>query len=223
MLVSHRKRFIYTKTLKTAGTSTEVFFEPYCMPDGQWHFSHARDEYVSETGIIGVRGDRPINNWYHHMPALRIMELIGKDIWDDYFKFCVIRNPFDKLVSAFHYFKTKGLIDPDKLSRNETDEEQFRFWISTQSGALTVLDRDKYTINNEVCCDYFIRYEKLEIGIKDVCDSVGVEFHPNKLMRLKSQFRPQNKTLNNYYDSCTQAIVQEIFEFEIEKFGYHVP
>jgi hypothetical protein len=29
MLVSHRKKFIFVKTGKTAGTSVEVFFEKY--------------------------------------------------------------------------------------------------------------------------------------------------------------------------------------------------
>ena len=36
MLISHRKQFIYTKTYKTAGTSVEVYFEPYCMQEGEW-------------------------------------------------------------------------------------------------------------------------------------------------------------------------------------------
>jgi hypothetical protein len=31
MLVSHLKKFIFTKTKKTAGTSVESVFEPYCM------------------------------------------------------------------------------------------------------------------------------------------------------------------------------------------------
>ena len=36
MLVSHARKFIYTKTLKTAGTSVEVFLEPYCRPPAKW-------------------------------------------------------------------------------------------------------------------------------------------------------------------------------------------
>jgi len=54
MLVSHKEEIHYTKTLKTAGTSVEVYFEPYCMPEGEWSFGHARAEYVSQAGIIGL-------------------------------------------------------------------------------------------------------------------------------------------------------------------------
>jgi hypothetical protein len=31
MLVSHQRKFIYTKTVKTAGSSVESYFEPYCI------------------------------------------------------------------------------------------------------------------------------------------------------------------------------------------------
>ena len=60
MLISHRKRFIYTKTVKTAGTSVESYFEPYCMREGEWSFSHSRAEYVSEAGIVGIRTGEPL-------------------------------------------------------------------------------------------------------------------------------------------------------------------
>ena len=56
MLISHRKKFIFMKTVKTAGTSTESYFEQYCMPDGEWQQSHGRDEYATKTGIIGCNG-----------------------------------------------------------------------------------------------------------------------------------------------------------------------
>ena len=51
MLVSHRYKFIYTKTRKTAGSSVESYFEPFCMPDGEWTQRHLREEYVSDAGI----------------------------------------------------------------------------------------------------------------------------------------------------------------------------
>jgi hypothetical protein len=48
MLISHRKRFIFFKTSKTAGTSVESFFEKFCYAEGEWKFSHAREETISE-------------------------------------------------------------------------------------------------------------------------------------------------------------------------------
>lgn len=104
MLISHRNKFIFTKTAKTAGTSIELYFEPYCMPEGSWSPSHARDEYIGDTGIIGYRGTNPKGRtWFNHMSARRIRQLVGDDVWNSYYKFSIIRNPFDRLVSAFHH------------------------------------------------------------------------------------------------------------------------
>lgn len=85
MLISHRKKFIYTKTVKTAGTSVESYFEQYCMPEGEWEFSHAREQYVREAGVIGYRGgDSAGKQWFNHMPAVDIRDKTGNQIWDSY-------------------------------------------------------------------------------------------------------------------------------------------
>ena len=61
---------------------------------------------MSDSGIVGYRGTSPGGNeWFNHMPAEAIKARIGHEIWDSYFKFCVVRNPFEKLVSAFHFFE----------------------------------------------------------------------------------------------------------------------
>ena len=54
MLVSHLYKFIFIKSLKTAGTSTEVFLEQYCISDIEE--SHWRGAIATEEGIIGKRG-----------------------------------------------------------------------------------------------------------------------------------------------------------------------
>ena len=83
MLISHRKKFIYTKTPKTAGTSVEVYFERFCAPDGAWKFDHERDQYVGSSGIIGARGSYAESaGWYNHMSACEIRRKAGSLIWD---------------------------------------------------------------------------------------------------------------------------------------------
>lgn len=85
MLVSHTHRFIYTKTVKTAGTSVEAYFEPLCMPPGTWDLSGPREETVTETGIVGYRGPtRPGTApvWYNHMPAAEIRTRLGSETWN---------------------------------------------------------------------------------------------------------------------------------------------
>jgi hypothetical protein len=84
------------------------------------------------------------------------------------------------------------------------------------------LDRDKYLINGQIWCDYLIRYEELETGIGAVCDMLSIDFDPMNLMKLKSEFRPLNRHLRDYYDPDTRKIVQEVFDIELREFGYEL-
>jgi len=213
MLISHRKKFIYTKTVKTAGTSVESYFEKYCMPEGEWVFSHRREEYVSDSGIIGSR-EKDINRktWYNHMPAIDIKEKIGDSIWNQYFKFCIIRNPFDKMLSYFFYDRK------DNSPTNLIDE--FKFWLKNNRQAI---DRNLYQIDNEICMDYFIRYEEIKTGIKNVCEHLDIPFEPDRIPKLKTGFRNTKIPIPEFYDQETIGIINEMFDFEINYFNYKLP
>ena len=41
--------------------------------------------------------------WRQHATALETREHYGKEKWDSYFKFSIVRNPFDRLVSAYNW------------------------------------------------------------------------------------------------------------------------
>lgn len=243
MLISHRKKFIFTKTKKTASTSVESYFEKYCMPKGEWTFSHAREEYVGKEGVIGYRGRNRRNQiWHNHMSAVKIRDKIGTYIWNNYFKFTVVRNPFDKLVSGFYMqeIRIRNYTIAQKLgimarklsgkahSRDyivgDSQIERFRSWIRNGGAAGgAMLDRNKYLINGDICIDFFIRYEDLENGIKHVCDKLGIAFEPENIPRLKSGMRNNQFSLSEFYDSETINIVNQLYEFELNYFGYTTP
>lgn len=214
MLISHRKQFIYTKTAKTASTSVECYFEPYCMPEGDWVFQHARDEYVSETGIIGYRGRQGgETEWFNHMSAAAIRDKTGSSTWNDYFKFAVIRNPFDKLVSGYFFSTRHG-------NRPQNPVTGFREWLR---GGGEIIDRHTYTIDGKICLDYFIRYESLLNGIQYVCDRLDLPFEPDRLPDLKRGFRNHGTPVAEFYDNESRAIVAEKYAFELDFFGYQCP
>ncbi|MEO8342994.1 MAG: sulfotransferase family 2 domain-containing protein [Gallionella sp.] len=215
MLVSHRKKFIYTKTIKTAGTSVESYFEPYCMKEGEWSFTHARLEYISDSGIIGCRTGQLLviqaSTWWNHMPAVTIKALVGESIWDSYFKFCVIRNPFDKVVSAYHFFSPKASAP--------TLKQDFEAWL--MSNPLPI-DRSKYMIDGEFCMDGVIRYETLLQDIERICERLDIPYQPQNLKNLKVGHRP-SKSLEEYYSAKSTEIVTNAYRYELDKFGYTFP
>ena len=123
MLLSHRHQFIYTKTVKTAGTSVEIYLENACVPTSSTTArGHYTEQSVTSAGVVGYRGsDSAGSVWYNHMPAKEIRELVGVSVWNWYFKFCVVRNPFDKMVSLWWFIRSK-----QKPTRQQEDFADIR-------------------------------------------------------------------------------------------------
>lgn len=218
MLVSHQKRFIYTKTAKTAGSSVEAYFESYCLPPEPYEFSLPREQHEGPTGIVGFRGgtleDAMRRRWYNHMNADIIKAQLGDSVWTEYFKFCVIRDPYDMMVSAFHYQEHRTGVP---AAPGNDPIERFRAWIAT--GAI-VTNRGRYVIEGQPCMDYHIRYEELECGIRHVCEHLNIPFVADKIPRIHKGIRPGGFQLRDYYDASTAEKVASAYEFEFDFFGY---
>jgi len=219
MLVSHAKRFIYLKTPKTAGTSVEIFFERYCKPESQAHIEEqGRPEQVSAEGIVGYRGpDRGRSTWWNHMPASQVRGLLGEDIWTRYFKFCVIRNPFDQLVSL--WWMTGARSDAPRAQDDMAfARSAFSAWVLARPGLYT--GRDIYTIDGKLCVDATIRYESLASDLGRICEKIGVPADTERLGRFKSTWRRRPEGYQAYYSSAARERVERERAKELAMFRY---
>lgn len=232
MLISHRKRFIYTRTGQSASTSVEYYFQPYCYLDGQCSeiaSGTAQDEYVGEVGIVGHRGRMNPGDkfkWHGHMAAQKIYSYIGPEIWDSYFKFCTIRNPFDKMVNYFYYqikYK-KTVMSPEKFkvycaARGTNDIEIFRNWLLENPGT----NRHNYVIQGHACMDFFVRCENLDEDLNFVCEKIGIKYEPQKLPKLKQGQTKRKNDISDFYDRNSIEVIEQRYAWELEHFGYTLP
>ncbi len=221
MLISHSHRFIYLKTIKTAGTSIEIYFERYCVDPSIYSGErHETETLVSPQGVIGCRRvDVSGETWYNHMPGCQVRELIGNETWDQYYRFCAIRNPFDKAVSHFWF------IMPEQTRRDlgEADfsavRAAFAGWIR---GGQLPLDRYIYSIDGVVAVNDFIRHESLRTDMQRVCEAVGVAWEPERLGKFKSDKRARREHFSEYYDQKTESVVRNAYRWELEYFGHRI-
>lgn len=222
MLLSHRHQFIYTKTIKTGGTSVEAYFERFCLPPGDWSPRDAREESISVEGVVGFRGaELPVGcTWWNHMPAVTVRDQLAPGVWNSYFKFCVVRNPFEKAVSAFYFSQRaqNGAVTFEGLAR---EREKFTAWIG--QGERLPIDRDNYLIDGWFCMDEFIRHETMADDLARVCARLGLPWQPALLPRLKAGIRPAQATVKALYTSSTRRVVEAVYAYEFSHFGYCFP
>jgi len=206
VLVSHIHKFIYLKNYKVAGSSVESFFGQYCVdPAGKYSFEDTQEMKISPFGILGSRLVKN-KKWYNHMSASEIRKNLGAEKFNSYYKFCVVRNPYDVVVSAYFY------------SRSRHD---FKTFCKRYENYFAVYNTRRIFLDGAPVCQYYIRYENLLEDMKVVLAALGItNYDLDKLPRHKSGTRIDRRPYQDYYDDETRALVYELFKAEFDMFGY---
>jgi hypothetical protein len=224
MIISHSHRFIFIKSLKTAGTSIEAALSNFCggddvvTPLGDYEFN--RDE----TGAW-VHKAMNEGNYLQHDRALKIRDSLPPKTWSDYFKFSITRNPWDRALSYFFWDKRQdsALTPPKRLYHNlgvpydDFAPVKHRFADFIKSRTLGSND-PFYVIDGQLCVDFVIRYEHLDDDCREVCARTGVP--PFQIPRLKTGIRKNKRHYTEYFDDETRDIVADIHRNDIRLFNY---
>jgi hypothetical protein len=253
MIISHSRKFIFVKSLKTAGTSIEAALSNYCSGNDVVvpinDFGHNRDE---KGGLVhrGMNADDIYARIGQHVDAPTIKAREPAEVWDTYFKFSIARNPWDRALSYFFWDRRK---DPALKPRKRFyhylgvpfDEfaiikRQFTQFLRSRTLAAGGDDRwyigdgphryrvpaegflennDRfYTIEDQLCVDFVIRYEHLEDDYNEVCRRLGIP--AAGLPHLKSGIRKGARHFADYYDDETRDIVGDLHRNDIRLFNY---
>jgi hypothetical protein len=237
VILSHEYRYIFLKTNKTAGTSVEIALSKFCGPDDIITPVAAADEEIRRSlGYRGPQNHRPVplseygprdfarlalRGWkkarfYNHMSAREVVDLVGRDIWDSYYKFCFERNPFDRFVSLYYWHNRK---------RSWWFAQRKRYGTMTEfleSGAPRILKRwgiDLYSLDGRVAVDRVCLYENLDAELELITERLGL---PEKLVlpRTKTAHRKDRRDPGDVLTPAEWERVAELFRDEIALYGY---
>ncbi|MCB0324434.1 MAG: hypothetical protein KDD69_12715, partial [Bdellovibrionales bacterium] len=151
---------------------------------------------------------RPAVRFYNHMPAAAIRDLVGRKVWNSYFKFCVERNPWDRAVSCYFWRKQE---DPSRSLEEFIDHGGLEL--------LKMRGRDVYRIDGQVVVDFICRYEQLEEDLEKVRLQLGLP-ESIQLPHAKSTFRTDLRSSQELLVPRHVQRIQEEFADEIELLGY---
>jgi hypothetical protein len=205
VIASHAHRFVFVKTRKTAGTSLEIALSRHCRPADIVTRISPEDEVLrAAAGGVGPQNDDTEPSSYAHMGARRVIEVIGRETWDDYFTFAVERNPFDVVASSYRY-----------SARRPTVTKTFAEFVRTPRRLdRLALNERLYRVGGEVVVDEVYRYEELPAAVADISSRLGLRLD---LPHAKQGSGPHYREL---YGPGDAEIVAERFGRTIRHFGY---
>lgn len=224
MIVSHSHKYIFIKSLKTAGTSIEAALSKHCgendmvTPLGDYWFN--RDEKGA-----WIHSSMNAEGFSQHDPATEVKRKLPPEVWNEYFKFSITRNPWDRVVSHFAWeARNRAELRPATrwyhrlgIPFDQFPETRQLFHQFVAGNDWTNNDRF-YLIEGVLCVDFVIRYERLGEDLAEVCRRVGLP--AIVLPHLKSGMREGRHSYAEYYDQASRAIVAERHDNDLRLFDY---
>ena len=173
--------------------------------------------HINKTGGSSV--ERALKLPFVHKTVRQYIDEYGPERWARKHRFTVVRNPWDKMVSQYHYrIKThQGNISDDDIAFPEWIVEV----LHKKNGRYInrpKLFKDQVSwlvdYDGQIDMDTILRFETLDADFQALCATLGVQAD---LPHLK----PSNRDhYSGYYDADARAIVAERFARDIEAFGY---
>ncbi len=152
--------------------------------------------------------------WQH--PSALEIQRYDPEAWVGSFKFCFVRNPYEKAVSDYIWRVVSRGID---LGFHEFLKRIAYSYGNDKEGVVPTYPDNwtLYTINDRIAVDFVGRYENFGPNFKRVCEIIGVPFDEHKILRMK-HFTDYN--YRDYYGQKEKELAGRIYRKEIEQFGY---
>lgn len=160
-----------------------------------------------------------------HDPLRRLWLFYTPEEFDQYFKFAFVRNPWERLVSAYVYHMQDrhspavqtwirqqfgGFADFDEFVRHWVPQRAIR------SERMHFRPQSYFiTLGGRVGVDFLGRMETLEEDFATIARRLGREV---SLPRLNAT--PRDRPYRDYYTAVSRQIVADVYAEDIQRFGY---
>jgi hypothetical protein len=201
--VDHENKYIYIHIPKTAGTSVRQSLKEAPWP----HLSRGTKFRVPK-----------------HATALTAKQIVGERIWQSHFTFAFVRNPWDLMVSSYHWWLRKGKRYDSTHAMAELVEQcgTFHDFVLGEIGSTHINEFEAQGLKDWCCndqgvvlLDFIGRFEEIEKDFQHIGERLGVNFPelPRKNVSNRSSYR-------EYYNDETRQAVADRFTWTIQNFKY---
>ena len=214
--IHHEKKAIFIHINKTggsyiAGTLEKYYgFQTYYLkrPDhDEFCFVQKKNpkQKYYENRVHGVL------NYYRSSPHLNRMMNMTPEKWDSYFKFCFVRNPYDRIISGWNHLGKRIPFKQYVHLKNFVNDMEYIHVFMPQY-------RHIINFKNEIDVNFVGRFDNLENDFLYVLFHLGYDLPiHDPVVRVNVK---KHKKYTEYYDQKTLDKVNEIMQQDFEYFNF---
>jgi len=221
------KTVIWIRFPKTGSTSLRAFFMD---PARNWKDSDkimqeqffVEDLYELKHNLIyqlvsyRVGVTMPVYNKINFIYDKQTNKFKNKfpDEWKNSYKFTISRNPYDRFLSGYKHLSRFNQLGDVKF--NEMDKFDYNTLNSVQQAHICTPIISNIKLDD---LDYIIKYEHLEEDVKDLCDTLNINY-----IKLQHLMKTKTKPYTEYYKEYPhmQEFVYNLFKSDFEAFNYNI-
>ena len=205
MIVSHRHRFIFFAVPRTGTHAIRAALAPV-LGEEDW-----QQQSLTAEVRLPVPALARLN--HGHLNLRQVQANVPRDVWQDYFKFAIVRNPYDRFVSVCAMLNKRN---PGYRGRETTfmkralSVPRFRQRVLVRPQVETLIDE-----SGTIGMDFVGRYETLQGCFAMACRQIGID---------EVDLEPSNVTehdpFRSYYDDELLAAVTAFYRRDFDVLGY---
>ena len=205
MIVSHRHRFIFFAVPRTATHAIRNALQPL-LGDEDWQQEALRMKVRSPLPALARIG-------HGHVSVREARAALSPDLWQSYFKFAIVRNPFDRFVSvcAMLNKRNPGYRGQEMaFMKTALNVPRFRQRVLVRPQAEMLTGED-----GQLGLDYVGRYESLTESFTTICSRIGLGDQA-----LAVANATEHQPFGTYYDSQLKRMVGDFYRRDFALFNY---
>lgn len=213
MIISRGRRFVFVHIPKTGGTALSLALEARAMKD---------DILIGDTPKARARkgrlnGVKTAGRLWKHSTLADVQGLISAEETASFFTFTLVRNPWDRAVSYFHWLRMQSFAHPAVGLAKTHDFARFLAHPQTQT-AFRLWPASAYLRDGAGAerASAFVRLEHLARDLAPVEAHLGFAFGP--MARANASARQAD--YRPYYDGATAVLLASLCAEDIARFGY---
>jgi hypothetical protein len=213
MIISRGRGYIFVHIPKTGGTSLATALEGRALKD---------DILIGDTPKARKRRGRlkDLNargRLWKHARLCDVEGVVSAAEMRALFVFTLVRNPWDRMVSYYHWLGAQSFEHPAVASAQRNDFTGFL----NDPAVLEGLRAESYggyvsDASGEDCCDAFIRLEHIEADLAPVEEHLDFALSP--LPHVNASARDAG--YRDAYSGQDEALIAQLYAREIDQFGY---